>query len=298
MGLRSIGNLCGAIVLVLALQACASNKPLTASSAKAMLTESLKKKGDAYMVTITSVARQIRSQTREDYSAASFGDSDPRAQVGRLLKAGYITQAREDLTYRNVTGTYKCNTHSRWGNAIYTFTLSMQPGYNAVSGEYTFDWQYSESAGPVHGEVMQDGHLRLVYGPMSSQTTYEITVEGNTTRLTGPNLFVQDGGQMTVVGTGPGGFVTVPRYSYVFSDKFKELLDPSGDLIRGGKIEIDDVHNLLLATETVAAARVTWHADLNNAATILLGKDKIDGEGSATFGKQPDGAWVLTGFQM
>jgi len=289
--------------LILAIQACSSKqKNLTAESAKSMLEESLRTKGDAYPVDVAFVAGQIRSKTREDYSEGSYDANDPRNKVQKLLRTGYITQWNEPLTYRNVSGTYKFGNESTTDKRLASFILTMRPGHVDVEGEYTLDdWWHGQhtvaSRGPVRGEVAQDGTVTLLYGQTPNPTIYQFSVEGNVLKLVGPETWGPGQRQCTFVGAGPGGVVTVPWYSYTFSDKVKGLLDPARNSIRGGKVEIDAVRGLLLATETRATAKFTWHVHLNEAAKILVGKDTVVAEGDVIFGKQPDGAWVLTEYE-
>jgi hypothetical protein len=268
-----------------------------------MLIDQLKTKGDTFTVPLNFVAEEVRSPTREDYLAGSYGDSGPKASIQRLLKAGYMSQTREDIKLINVTGTYKaepagCGSGGAGiGKQVYTFTLAMQPSYAGVSGEYTYESWYSSGQhsasfnGPVSGEVKPEGAVTLVYGPMSTRRDYAIKSDGANLTLAGPRMFACDSA-VIATGTGPGGFILVPKYSYVYADKLKRLLDSSGNL-KGGTIKIDDVHNLLLETDAIATAQFAMHIDFNAAGTAVLGKAMMSDNGNVTFRKQPDGTWVL-----
>lgn len=286
------------------LAACGSGtKTLNEASAKRMLIDQLKTKGDTFPVPLNFVATEIRSPTREDYLAGSYGESGPKASVQRLLKAGYISQTREDTKLINVTGTYKaepagCGSGGAGiGKQVYTFTLSMQPSYAAVSGDYTYESWYSSGQhsasfnGRVTGEVRPEGVATLAYGPMSARRDYTIKAEGANVTLAGPRMFACDS-PVVATGTGPGGFIMVPKYTYAYSDKLKPLLDPAGNL-KGGTIKIDEVHNLLLETDAIATAQFAMHIDFNDAGAAVLGKTTMADKGNVTFRRQPDGTWVL-----
>jgi hypothetical protein len=72
----------------------------------------------------------------------------------------------------------------------------------------------------------------------------------------------------------------------------------SGKSLEAGKVKIDGIDNLLLATETSAEAMVRWHADFNDAAQTISGEKQRTGAGSALFRKQPDGEWVLVEYKL
>jgi len=50
---------------------------------------------------------------------------------------------------------------------------------------------------------------------------------------------------MTLTGSGPGGTISVPSFSYAFSNSFKPLPAPDANEIYVGDIAIDGVNNLL-----------------------------------------------------
>lgn len=225
----------------------------------------------------------------------------------RLLSAGFITQSREDVNYKNVTGTFRAEPPGCGSGGfgiskqVYTFNLVMASKSPAVSGQYTFDAWYADTdhqraradRGPVQGEVSPDGTLHLVYGPMYSHAAYKIDSQGGNITLTGTNLFMCSGRDMVASGTGPGGIVTSPRFSYGFSDSMKKLLDPATGDLRAGRIKIDGVHDLILQLDTIATATYQWHVNLNAAGEAVVGKPIILGKNEVTFRKQPDGTWVL-----
>lgn len=294
-----------AVLLVGSLTGCsAQTKTLNESSAKRLLIDHLKSIGETFLLPLADVNQQLHA-TREDYLSGSYGEADPKALVQRLLKAGYVHQTREDIKYNNVSGTYKGETPGCGSGGfeiktrIQTFTLSMKPGDPAVDGQYTYDSWYALNghkslgwSGPVKGQVNPDGTVELIYGPMYTHVKYTFQSDGANIALTGRTMFECGTGQMTLTGTGPGGFISVPKFSYSYTDSMKKLLDGSGKL-KAGTSKIDEVHNLLLETDAIATARFTWHVDLNEPGAAVIGKPRVSGTDAVTFRKQPDGTWVL-----
>jgi hypothetical protein len=126
---------------------------------------------------------------------------------------------------------------------------------------------------------------------MYTHALYAFKSDGSTVALTGRALF-ECSAEVIASGTGPGGVVVVPRYTYSYADKLKQLLDATGNL-KAGSTKVDGVSNLLLTIETMATAKYAWHVDLNDAAAAVAGMKTVFGQGEAVFRKQPDGAWVL-----
>lgn len=311
------GLLCGLALLALAVgcKGGSSTKSLTESSAKRMLIAKMSAENkDDYLLDFDAVSEVIREPTREDYTDGTYRINDPRLAVGRLVKAGYITQSRKDFTVPNVSGNYRVEL--KWPkevssialrNAIYTFSLSMEPTFSTVSGKYSLDsWvnsgQETMSAnGPLIGSVSEDGTVQLAYVTQYGsriEEAYKFGISGQGVTLTGNQPFLNGIPTMTLTGNGPGGTISVPSFSYAFSDKFKPLASPRANEIVTGKIVVDEVSNLLLVTETVAQANFTWHVTFNDAAKALTGQTTASGTGQMTFGKQPDGNWVLAEYHI
>lgn len=302
------GLFCGLalLALVVGCEGGNSTKNLTESSAKGMLRTKISadKKGD-YRLSFFDVSQAIRNPTREDYTQGAFRNNDPKAAVQRLLRAGFITQSRTDSTVPNVSGKYKVNLdfpkNPFMSYATYTFDLSMQPTYSTVTGQYTVDATNYKANGPLTGTVSPDGTVQLAYGSQFGSTvvSYKFASNGQSVTLTGKQPFFNiNCPTMTLTGNGPGGSLLVPTFSYSFSDKFKPLPSPNVNEIYAGGIEIDEVSNLLLATETIAQARFTWHVIFNDAAKALTGQTTVSGTGDIIFGKQPDGNWVLSEYHI
>jgi hypothetical protein len=271
-------------------------------------------KADNYLVSFNDVRNTIKDETREDYSqgvyekmtpgVALFSLPNPKLAVQRLLKAGFITQTRKDITIPNVSGDY--HVHLIWpkgswtGDATYELHVSMQPSYASISGTYKVQTTYPNggpamsSSGPLSGSVSPDGTVHILYG--GTPATYQYHSGGGTVTLTGDQPFATQMPTMTLTGTGAGGTISVPSYSYAFSTKFTPLPPPHDGEISAGTVSIDDVTNLLLAGETAARSSFAWHVDFDDAAKALTGQTKATGTGHAEFGKQPSGDWVLAGY--
>jgi hypothetical protein len=168
-----------ALVLGFGLSIACSNSitTLTETSAKRLLQEHFDHAGQQYTLPLASVAEEMRT-THEDYVAHEYPDASPQAVAKRLIKAGYIKEAREDITYKNVTESYKADMPGCHGmvpgltikNRAQTFTLGMQPGSPAVSGQYTYDSWFEINgkkslgwSGPVKGTVNENGTVELIY---------------------------------------------------------------------------------------------------------------------------------------
>jgi hypothetical protein len=278
-------------------------KTLDENSAKHLLHDRFETRGNEYRIPMYGIAQRLRPTT-EDYLSGAYRESDARAQVQRLLKTGFITQSREDVKFLNVTGTYKAEVRGCGDgglgikNRVYSFSLLMAPTSSTISGEYTFDsWRNTGQKaatfrGPVTGNISPDGSVLLIYGPMSTRTNFKFRSEGTSLALIGPALFECDPTEITLSGTGPGGYVTEPKFSYGYSDKMKPLLDETGNLNAGRRV-VDDVQNLLLETETIATAQYSWHVELNDAGVALAGSQRISKTSQVVFRKRPDGTWVL-----
>jgi hypothetical protein len=274
---------------------------------------------DEYSLSIGNIRQTLNEHTRNDYSQGSYSEylsagfmrvPNPQVVVQRLLKAGYVSQSQTSFTVPNVSADYHVElTWPKGGwtrNATYALTLSMNPTYNSISGHYHVEAWYSTGQhamtadGPLTGTVDANGTVHLAYGSQYGATNadYIFKSENGEETLTGKQPFLTGMPTMTVVGHGPGGEITVPVYSYVLSSKFETLSPPHQDEIQAGRIEIDQITNLLLSSETMAQASFGWHVDFNDAAKALSGQDKVSGTGNVVFGKQPDGKWVVAEYSF
>jgi hypothetical protein len=317
----SIRVLCA--VTLLAVVGCGSTnstKNLTESSAKAMLSAKLTADHkDTYLVSFAQIQQAIAGSTREDYSQGVYPENigngffsrpNPAVPIQRLLKAGYIVQTHTDYTVPNVSGNYRADLTwpkgSLLGRVNYTVALSMKSSYASVTGTYAVQGVTQDGQniggynGPVEGTVNASGPVHLAFrmpaGWPQGDYTFQRTKDGET--LAGPQFAFNGLPTMTLSGNGPGGTITVPVYSYAFSAKFTPLSAPHEKEISAGTVEIDNISNLLLATDTTATASFTWLADFNDVGKALTGQTKASGKGEVLFGKQPDGNWIVAEYNL
>lgn len=295
------------LLLLTSFAACSSRTQLTPTTAKAMLTKGIQNSEKReYPIRYDKAMEILKLLTLStiNVKTGSYGPNNPELLAQRLLEAGYVVQSSENLTFPNISGTYKCGTgpNHDYGNYLIELTLVMQPGSPAVTGQYRYNAWYagiSNWNGPVSGTSNVPQAVSLDFGYPISHGDYRVNVTGSALKLIGPDLFSNNkAGEITFEGTGPGGSINVTRYSYAFSPKFLQLADKQFDQIKAGPIEVDSVDKLLLATETAAVGEFTWHVKLNEAGKILSGEESKSGKGNAEFGKQPDGTWVLVRFEL
>ena len=66
----------------------------------------------------------------------------------------------------------------------------------------------------------------------------------------------------------------------------------------GGDVEVGDVSDLRLMTETEAAAKFRWTASLNELGKLFFPNQLPAGMGGVAFGKKPDGTWFVDHFEI
>ncbi len=296
-----------------------STSRLNESSGKSMLVAKMAAdQKDKYVLAFGNIRQTLNEHTRNDYSQGVYPEylsagfmqvPNPQVVVQRLLKAGYVSQSENSFTVPNVSGDYHADmSWVMWGSyhmhAIYAVTIAMKPSDNSISGQYheeSTGGGAQSANGMLSGSVDANGTVHLSYG--GANEDYAFKSANGEEMLTGKLPFLNGADGLnpltgTLVGNGPGGNITVPVYSYVLSSKFEILPPPHQDEIQAGKIEIDQITNLLLASDTMAQASFGWHVDFNGAAKALSGKDKITGTGNVVFGKQPDGKWVVANYSF
>jgi hypothetical protein len=270
---------------------------------------------DTYALAFGNIRPTLNEQTRNDYNQGSYPEylsagfiqvPNPQVIVQRLLKAGYVSQSQNSFTVPNLSGEYHAD--MSWElmgyhmHATYALTVSMNPADNSIAGHYheeSTGGGAQSADGSLSGTVDANGTVHLTYGSQYGGANEDCTftsANGEET-LTGKQPFL-NGPNVALVGHGPGGNITVPVYSYALSSKFATLPPPHQDEIQAGKIEIDQITNLLLSSDTMAQASFGWHVDFNDAAKALSGKDKASGIGNVIFGKQPSGNWVVAEYSL
>jgi hypothetical protein len=94
--------------------------------------------------------------------------------------------------------------------------------------------------------------------------------------------------------------VEVKWYQYSLSPEIsQQIVDAdSRPALPGGEIDVGEVSELRLVSETNAQCRFSWEALLNATGTAVLGTGKQNGTGAASFSKKPDGSWVLDEWRL
>lgn len=93
------------------------------------------------------------------------------------------------------------------------------------------------------------------------------------------------------------GLVAVVGCSKTLTDKSAaRALQKVGDARQTAETQfvVDECHELLLETETIATAKCRVHVNLTEAGVAAWGSAPTEWEVAASFGKQPDGTWVAT----
>jgi hypothetical protein len=155
----------------------------------------------------------------------------------------------------------------------------------------------------VNGNVNADGNVTLSFSSPDAYPydrypyVYKAMDSGGHKSFFGPDLFLY-GVTLILIRSDPPNVVpiNVPIYSYSLSPTTLGLVKvvDGHDVVDVGKIVVDSVDKLLLVSETAAAGNFKWHRDYNKIGAALNGTNKQEGVGRVSFGKQPDGTWVIT----
>lgn len=306
------------LTLLIGCSSTTSTKQLNDANAKSMLAAKLTAdNADIYGVDIANIRNAIKEPTLTDYYSANEPEtlgtgflaySNPGAPVQRLVKAGYITQAKETRTIPDISGDYSATLKTSDGQkeSEYRVTIATTPGSDQVSGDFLFTkWHlgsFFSWRGPITGSVDPSGAVHLDYGQTISNLDTPVTyISGsvdNSKTLQGSAPFSDGRPSMVLTAGRPPGKLAVTRYKYEFASNVKMLSAPHETEIAAGSITVDRVTNLLLSTDTVAQANFGWHVDLDGPARAITGKATQSGSGVVAFGKQPDGNWVVAGYQF
>lgn len=231
-------------------------------------------------------------------SVPTFSSGDGNETVARLLKAGVIVRRSASKAFPNIAGTFvgiDRTTALNW-----RVVLQLQQEDVSVNGTVQIG-PSGFSRYDVTGGFSTDGTLRTTCtqnipgGFMSTSLNCSFTVEQSdgTTRI----RFVTDNRgrqQATVLDSEAPSIRTVDKSVYTFS--FGEALAPfrrdKGFVV--GTTEVASLRNLLLETETNAVGVASEKAILNDLGRAYFGKDSLECESNARFGKQPNGKWVVS----
>jgi hypothetical protein len=150
--------------------------------------------------------------------------------------------------------------------------------------------------------VGRDASLNCLVFP--DQATLRFSKSGDQADLTGDtHLELESNHPLSLSGSASGPPIEVKHYTYSFPPKFQSFVASGSSAeqkkVNAGKIEVGAFDHLVLqASETSAQGGFAWKVRYNELAKILSQKDSSEGIGHATFGKQPDGGWVVTGYGL
>ena len=264
------------VIAIAYLIGCDSTSHLNETSGKSMLIAKIAAdQRDNFVLPFGIVLQTLNEHTQNDYSQGSYPEYLPAAFNGQHSPTAIVAEAfRLDMS--PITNLFyrprrewrlPCRIElAVWGVLSHESHVCidhpMKPTANSISGHY-----HEESTGggaqwangPLAGSVDANGIVHLAYENVGAngilygakKLDYTFTFTNGEKRLTGQQAF-QVGPDMTLVGHGPSGEITVPVYSYALSNKFKTLPPPHQYEFQAGKLEIDQITNLLLASDTSA----------------------------------------------
>ena len=101
-------------------------------------------------------------------------------------------------------------------------------------------------------------------------------------------------------GKATGKKVDVIWYGCSWSPDFQKQLTRAGDMtyVIGGDVEVGNVTNLRLVTDTEATAKFSWGTSLNDVGKLFFPNQPPSGESNVASAKKPDGTWFVDHFRM
>jgi hypothetical protein len=142
--------------------------------------------------------------------------------------------------------------------------------------------------------MFPDGKIDLVDPNASWNTLHGVyKEEGSAAYLD----FPEPRGGWRYAGSATGQTVSVRWYEYAVSPQLEKRISRTqyDSYIEEGEIEIGDLSNLKLVTETTASASFAWTVTPDQLGGVLLEGKKPSGVGRAQFSKKPDGSWFADG---
>jgi hypothetical protein len=243
--------------------------------------------------------------------------SAPLQAVGiqRLIQAGYIEERKMTVAYPNFSGHFSGGHDAPLvGRTQDTLELQAVAATKPpqVQGSFKIcESPYSCVDGSVNGVIQKNGpsDLTLSYqtrdmlsrAPVTVNTTLSVSLSrGASDVLSGvylwgkENMFV--GAQRSafrVTGRVVGPDIQQEVFVYSWTGKLpKGTVD--GAALKLGHLIIDSCEQLLLNSETSAGATCKTQVTLTREAEMVFGSSPTDQPMGVTFGKQPDGTWVVT----
>lgn len=288
-----------AFLLSILLSACGS-KQLNEASAKAQVEEALR--GHQYIISIRPLL-PLMAESEIDYKA-----SDPTAAGSLLLPLitnGFVKQESHIQSYPVITGTFEgndtcvnrnvpaepsqrldfilANQNQSCFRMPLTLKLEPVPNSNRLAGTSNRSKE-NWTASPISEAILTPDNTMTLRcdGSQGTNGTFSYIERQGVAYLIGR-------GDYLYVGPASGKRTEVRRYSYSF---VPELHTESG-YAPGGQVQVGEISNLRLTTETSATANFGWRVALSPLAKILIGDVQPAGSGVVEFGKKPDGTWVL-----
>lgn len=258
-----------------------------------------------------TLLRECEPQVRSDYQFKRLCDdaidNGPLA-LNRLIRAGLITQTETEVTLPDISGEYE---GSMTGCFNVSLTINQSKALPRMSGNYKVVTATGyntctpiNQVGTFNGVVSPPNKLlialepplyRFPSGELVISTESGIRLTGNVKRyeVTGSYTYPVELGATE----SKGGQLITKQYRYRFVRGFDDLI-MGKEAVKAGIIKIDRLENLLLDSTVEASASFYWHVDFNKAAQGLTGRLQQSGVGRASFRKQPDNRWVVTGYKL
>lgn len=273
-----------------------SVKQLDESTAKRMVADRLDTK--QYELSINQILPfLVIAHSIVDYR---MGDIVPYGPVlKRLLEEGFISQTIHTTSCPEVSGTFvrgcpEADCNLGWFKQ--QWTLRPIPGTDQLQGEYIFESAIARFA--PHSAI----------ATIEADGTFNLSCLDGGCEDTGQGQYYEDGGngylrfpqysrQLNVPYIGPatGRKLKATWYTYALTPKFQGFIQygPAGPYVLGGNIQVGQVTNLRLNTDTQASANFAWSVSLNDVGKMVSQGNAPNGTGRAVFGKKPDQSWAI-----
>jgi hypothetical protein len=267
-------------------------KRLNESSAKELVQESVSKQ--LFKIPLSPYL-SLLGPTMKDRSAPT-GRTIEDSIFRHLIKQGLVSQKVDIIQYPVISGVFSGRRDEGSTFDKREFNLEMVPNSNSLVGEATEIHQYwaNPARHNVTGAVEPDGTVTLSDPSVGIRAVYK--EQGAIAHL--ERMECQDTsyyGPCSFIGKASGRKVDIKWYTYSWSPEFQQKIVQIGDdsAVKGGRIEIGEVSNLRLVTETEATAQVTYTAVLDNVGQCFYPAGPPKGQWRVLFGKKPDGTWFV-----
>jgi hypothetical protein len=319
------------MVATMAIQACQSNssntKELTESSARPLIQTAVAESND--LIPMNSVVR-LFAKTRLDYK--SFDGDGPGGILRKLLDKGLVAQTDETISYPKISGVFSEEIHNpgqmRYDPECltkYEYQLEANDKSDSFSGKSitigcngsvivpgaNTDYHHGSFAPDkpvvqyVNGIISSDGSVVITpidaRGNPIGRVLAKYSEDGPAAYLTIPGMGGPHAGQgLHLTGKATGQKIDLRWYSYSFTPKGKQQVESgsSGTEAHAGKIKVGVVSDLQLVSDTNAAARFAWTAEMTDLGNLLTGNKGDSGVGAVMFTKKPDGSWFVARWSL